>query len=82
MIKSNHVDFQQQRNALRIRAPESSDGPSVWRLIDAVGALEPNSLYCNLLQCSHFSATCALAEMDREIVGWMSGHIPPTQPDT
>lgn len=69
-------------NGLVIRPPLPEDGPQVWRLIDATGALDTNSLYCNLLQCSHFAETCALAEIDGELVGWMSGYTPPALPDT
>lgn len=68
--------------AIRLRAPLGTDGPRVWALIAATPALDGNSLYANLLQCSDFSATCALAETDGELVGWMSGYIPPKQPDT
>src|SRR3546814_18366403 len=45
-------------------------------------ALDDNSLYCNLLQCSHFAGTCALAEIDGRAVGWISGYLPPEMPDT
>ena len=66
----------------RIRLPDAADGPAVWDLIAATPALDGNSLYCNLLQCSHFAATCAIAEQDGVVVGWMSGYVPPDQPDT
>lgn len=65
-----------------IRTPRPEDGPQIWRLIDDAAALDTNSLYCNLLQCSHFAETCALAEIEGEIVGWMSGYTPPALPDT
>lgn len=71
-----------QGNGLVIRAPRPEDGPQIWRLINAVAALDTNSLYCNLLQCTHFAETCALAEIEGELVGWMSGYTPPALPDT
>ena len=67
---------------ITFRAPEVEDGSEVWRLIQDINALDDNSMYCNLLQCSHFSETCGLAEMDGEIVGWESGYRPPSDPDT
>ncbi|GAB4364565.1 MAG: diaminobutyrate acetyltransferase [Kiloniellaceae bacterium] len=67
---------------LRFRKPRKSDGAAVWSLIRSIGALDDNSMYCNLLQCSHFAATCAIAELDGELVGWISGYLPPDQPDT
>ncbi|WP_373085905.1 diaminobutyrate acetyltransferase [Sneathiella sp.] len=83
MTQGDTLDMtRRQMKSLRIREPRASDGPQIHRLIDSVGALDTNSLYCNLLQCSHFSATCALAELDGKIVGWMSGYNPPGQPDT
>jgi L-2,4-diaminobutyric acid acetyltransferase len=67
---------------LDLRMPVAADGPAVWKLIAATPSLDKNSLYCNLLQCSHFAATCTLAERDGTVVGWMSGYVPPDQPDT
>ncbi|GHA36134.1 L-2,4-diaminobutyric acid acetyltransferase [Devosia pacifica] len=66
---------------LVIRAPKREDGSGVWDLVRATSSLDDNSMYCNLLQCSHFSQTCALAELDGEVVGWLSGYIPPETPD-
>ncbi len=65
-----------------IRRPEREDGAAVWQLVADSVTLDTNSMYCNLLQCTHFSATCALAEMNGEIVGWVSGHVLPEQTDT
>jgi len=67
---------------IKLRAPLAADGSRVWTLIEATPALDSNSLYANLLQCSDFSTTCALAERAGEVVGWMSGYIPPARPDT
>tara|TARA_R110002020_G_scaffold41276_37_gene121785 strand:- start:1111 stop:1671 length:561 start_codon:yes stop_codon:yes gene_type:complete len=67
---------------LELRAPRATDGARVWDLIAANPALDGNSLYANLLQCSHFAETCALAEQNGTLVGWMSGYRPPEQPDT
>ena len=65
----------------QIRAPRREDGAGVWDLVQDTAGLDDNSMYCNLLQCTHFAATCALAEIDGEVVGWMSGYIPPESPD-
>jgi len=42
--------------------------------------LDRNSLYANLLQCTHFAETCALAEVGREVVGWVGGYLLPEAP--
>src|SRR5690606_26993127 len=36
-----------------------------------------NSLYCNLLQCTHFAATSVVAERRGRIVGAISGYVLP-----
>jgi len=65
-----------------IRRPTSADGEKVWSLVGATGSLDDNSLYCNLLQATHFASTCAIAEQNGQVVGWVSGYILPEQPDT
>lgn len=62
--------------------PVSTDGPAVTALIAACPPLDANSAYCNLLQCSHFSDYCIVAERDGQIVGWVSGYRPPSEPDS
>ncbi len=66
---------------ITIRRPGREDGAAVWKLVADSATLDTNSMYCNLLQCSHFAATCAIAEMEGEIVGWVSGYIPPEDSD-
>lgn len=70
------------RDTLTFRPPTEDDGSQVWNLIQDIQKLDDNSMYCNLLQCTHFQDTCALAECDGRIVGWMSGYRPPSDPDT
>lgn len=59
----------------------STDGPAVTRLIDACPPLDPNSAYCNLLQCTHFADSCVIGERHGEVVGWVSGYRPPSSPE-
>jgi L-2,4-diaminobutyric acid acetyltransferase len=66
----------------QLREPQSGDGAAVWQLIRDCAPLDRNSLYCNLLQCDHFASTCVVAELDGDVVGWISGYIVPDQPDT
>ena len=33
------------------------------------------------MQCAHFAPTCVVAERDGRLVGWLSGHRPPTAPE-
>lgn len=68
--------------AITYRTPRKADGARIWALIRSIEALDDNSLYCNLLQCSHFAGTCALAESEGEAIGWISGYLPPEKPNT
>lgn len=67
------------RNALRLRKPEPSDGSAIWDLVKCCKPLDENSMYCNLVQAEHFRDTCVVAELDGEIVGWISGHMIPAK---
>lgn len=64
---------------LHLRKPISEDGAAIWELIRECKPLDENSMYCNLLQCDHFSDTSVVAELDGEIVGWISGYIVPNE---
>ncbi|MBO6949275.1 MAG: diaminobutyrate acetyltransferase [Rhodospirillales bacterium] len=64
---------------LILRRPTPEDGVAVNDLVEQCKPLDENSVYCNLLQCSHFSETCSLAELDGEPVGFVSGYIVPEE---
>ena len=70
------------RPKVTLRKPTLDDGAAVWRLVSDCKPLDENSMYCNLLQCEHFADTCVLAKLEGEVVGWISGHIPPSDPGT
>jgi L-2,4-diaminobutyric acid acetyltransferase len=65
-----------------LRPPVSDDGISVFRLIQQCPPLDPNSIYCNLLQCSHFAGTSVAAVWRGELVGFVSGYLVPERADT
>ena len=67
---------------ITLRAPTAEDGAAVYELIAQCPPLDTNSMYCNLLQSSHFSDTSVAAELDEDIVGFISGYVLPKQPDT
>jgi len=52
------------------------------RLVRASPPLDPNSSYCNLLQCSHFQSTSIAAINNGELVGSVTGYRIPDRPDT
>lgn len=65
-----------------LRKPVAEDGSAIWDLIQACKPLDENSMYCNLVQCDHFSDTCIVGEMNGRIVGWVSGYVRPDDPET
>lgn len=65
-----------------LQPPESTDGFDLNRLVADSPPLDPNSVYCNLLQCSHFQDTCICAKTDGRLVGFVSGYILPNHPNT
>ncbi|MBN8294309.1 diaminobutyrate acetyltransferase [Rhodobacter sp. NTK016B] len=71
-----------RRSDLTLRKPNAEDGADIWELVRACKPLDENSMYCNLIQCDHFRDTCVVAELDGEIVGWVSGYVLPHEPDT
>lgn len=64
---------------ISLRKPESADGSRLHKLVSECAPLDENSVYCNLLQCTHFADTCVAAELDGELVGFISAYIPPKQ---
>lgn len=68
-----------------LRKPTATDGPALSDLIERCPPLDPNSRYCNLLQCTHFADTAVLAWLDvggsEQLVGGITAYIPPQQPD-
>lgn len=68
-------------SGVTVRRPRADDGTAVNELIERCKPLDENSVYCNLLQCSHFADTSAVAEIDGEVQGFTSGYIVPARQD-
>lgn len=67
---------------IKIGAPGPEDAAEIHALIAACPPLDTNSLYANLIQCTHFAASCAVARRKGKVIGWISGHRPPAKNDT
>ena len=65
---------------MRLRRPSPDDAAEVWRLVRDSRALDLNSPYAYLLLCSHFRATCLLAEDRGRVEGAVLGYAPPEDP--
>ncbi len=55
---------------------------ALHQLVNDCPPLDPNSAYCNLLQCSHFQATSIAAFQDNKLVGSVTGYRIPDRLDT
>lgn len=68
--------------------PSKDDGWAVAKLISDCPPLDTNSVYCNLLQCHHFSSTSVAVRLTDELnkpgelVGFISGYRVPDKPET
>ncbi len=78
---SNQTSKPAGAKPVEMRIPEGEDGPQIHSLIANCPPLDPNSLYCNLLQATHFADTCVVAEHAGQIVGWVSGYVRPDAQD-
>lgn len=58
------------------------DGTRIWELVRDTGVLDVNSAYAYLLLGEHFSDTSVVAEIDGELVGFISAYLPPSKDDT
>ncbi len=65
-----------------LRSPTAADGAAVWRFVESGSGLESNSAYCYMLMFEHHPASCVVAEVDGELVGFVLGYRPPGIPST
>jgi L-2,4-diaminobutyric acid acetyltransferase len=72
----------QNNTDIIIGRPAARDGAELNRLVAASPPLDTNSVYCNLLQCTHFRDTAVCARSEGRMVGFVSGYLIPARPDT
>lgn len=65
---------------ISLRIPTAEDGARLHALVRECKPLDENSIYCNLLQCTHFADTCVVAEKAGQLVGFVTGYRMPRQP--
>lgn len=74
-----HSSCEEMRGSPRIvyRKPDLKDGLKIYTLIKNSKPLDLNSLYSYLLLSAHFADTCIVADSQGDLVGYISGYIPP-----
>jgi L-2,4-diaminobutyric acid acetyltransferase len=74
------------KQQLELRIPTPQDGASVFRLVSQCPPLDTNSMYCNLLQCTHFADTSVAAvpsdSTGEEVLGFISAYLIPERKNT
>jgi len=71
----------EHHNDILIRMPVIDDGYAVHQLIAASPPLDLNSIYSYYILSDHFRNTCAVAEYEGEVMGFLSAYRVPEQPD-
>lgn len=71
-----------QFSGITLRKPGVEDGAKLHHLVQECHPLDENSVYCNVLQCTHFADTCIVAEResDGRLVGFVTGYRVPSDP--
>lgn len=67
---------------LEIRVPTLDDGQHLWTLARDSKVLDLNSSYSYLLWCRDFAETSAIATVDGEPAGFVTGYTRPESPGT
>lgn len=64
------------------REPRLEDGGRIHQLIERAGTLDLNSAYLYFLLADHFKTTCALAENEQQLLGFVTAYRLPERPGT
>ena len=68
-------------DAVAFRSPKISDGVRLWEIARDSKVLDLNSSYAYVLWCQDFAQTSVVAEVDGEVVGFVTGYLRPQLPD-
>lgn len=66
---------------MHFRPPSKEDGAGILRLVHDLGVLDVNSAYAYMLIGEHHSSTSVVAEIDGELVGFITAYILPESPE-
>lgn len=77
-----HARSERGLSSVRLRRPTIDDGGRLWQIAADSRVLDVNSSYSYVLWCRDFAATSIVAEDDGHVVGFVTGYIRPSAPDT
>ena len=69
-------------NSIHLRIPAAADGHQLHHLVSQCPPLDSNSIYCNLLHCTHFASTSIAAFNADVLVGFISAYTVPDRPNS
>lgn len=69
------------KQQIHYSTPDRTDGKNMWQLVQKT-TLDKNSVYKYIMFSSYFTDTCVVAKNDQELIGFITGFIPPDKPDT
>lgn|SRR5690625_11518 len=64
------------------RPPTAADGNRMWEIARDSGVLDLNSPYAYVLWGAEFSASSIVVEVEGRVVGFVTGFLRPSEPDT
>lgn len=75
------VDTVPETAPVSIRVPEAKDAKAIRQLVEETGVMDVNAEYAYMLLGEHFKETCAVAERNELLSGFVSAYVPPNQLD-
>ncbi|MEO0565395.1 MAG: diaminobutyrate acetyltransferase [Chloroflexota bacterium] len=69
-------------NTITYRHPQFSEGTALHQLVQTTPPLDVNSAYVYYLQCRDFASTCVVTTQEDTLLGFTTGYIRPSEPDT
>lgn len=81
-VKEKPVATDAKLENITFREPTPDDGSGIFNLVKASKVLDVNSSYSYLMWGKFFSETSIVAVQDDDIVGFISGFLQPSSPDT
>lgn len=76
-MSSSQTEPEPAASPVVYRKPRLSDAAGIHSLVEQCKPLDLNSTYAYMLLCAHFAETCAVAERNSRLLGFISGYQKP-----